>query len=129
MDGEHTDKSPKFANMDEIRLALANKAITLHTPIVARFRGERVQTAAGRMILGELLPNQEDMPFSLVNQVMTKKVIEKLLAVAHYRCGDKNMILIADSLKNIGFEQAVRSGISIGMDDVKIPEAFFFRCG
>lgn len=122
INGEHTDKSPRFATMDEVRMALENKSITLHTPIVARVNGKTYKTTAGRMMLGELLPKHENMPFDLVNKIMPVKEIKGLLAITYERCGDKDTILLADSLKNTGFEQAARSGISIGFDDIVIPE-------
>ncbi len=122
INGEHTDKSPRFANMDEVKMALENKSITLHTPIVARINGKIYKTTAGRMILGELLPKSENMPFDLVNKVMPVGEIKALLATTYERCGDKATILLADALKDTGFEQAARSGISIGYDDIVIPE-------
>ena len=121
INGEHTEKSPRFANMDEVKMALSNKVITLHTPIIARINGKTYKTTAGRMILGELLPKSDDMPFDLVNKVMPVKEIRSLLATTYERCGDKAMILLADALKDTGFEQAARSGISIGYDDIVIP--------
>ncbi|MDW2996096.1 MAG: DNA-directed RNA polymerase subunit beta' [Alphaproteobacteria bacterium] len=122
INGEHDDKSPRFGGMDEVQLALENKSITLHTPIVARIKGKTYKTTAGRMILGELLPDADNMPFDLVNKVMPVKEIKALLATTYERCGDKAMIMLADALKNTGFEQAARSGISIGFDDIVIPE-------
>ncbi|MBR2286119.1 MAG: DNA-directed RNA polymerase subunit beta' [Alphaproteobacteria bacterium] len=122
MNGNVDEKSPRFANMDEVKLALENKTITLHTPIVARINGKRYETTAGRMILGELLPKSDKMPFDLVNKVMPHGEIKKLLAITYERCGDKAMIMLADALKNTGFEQAARSGISIGFDDIVIPK-------
>ncbi len=121
INGEHDDKSPRFANMDEVKLALENKTITLHTPIVARINGKTYKTTAGRMILGALLPKSDKMEFDLVNKVMPAKEIKALLATTYERCGDKAMILLADALKDTGFEQAARSGISIGYDDIVIP--------
>ncbi len=122
INGEHDEKkSPRFSGMDEVQLALENKTITLHTPIYARVNGKTYATTAGRMILGELLPKSENMPFDLVNKVMPVKEIKKLLATTYERCGDKAMILLADALKDTGFEQAVRSGISIGFDDIVVP--------
>ncbi|MBO7642583.1 MAG: DNA-directed RNA polymerase subunit beta' [Alphaproteobacteria bacterium] len=122
MNGNVDEKSPRFANMDEVKMALDNKTITLHTPIVARINGKRYETTAGRMILGELLPKSDKMPFDLVNKVMPAGEIKKLLATTYERCGDKAMIMLADALKNTGFEQAARSGISIGFDDIVIPK-------
>ena len=52
---------------------------------------------------------------------MPVKEIKALLATTYERCGDKDTILLADALKNTGFEQAARSGISIGFDDIVIP--------
>ncbi|MDR0967279.1 MAG: DNA-directed RNA polymerase subunit beta' [Rickettsiales bacterium] len=125
MNGEHSEKSPRFASMDEIRMALENKAITLHTPIVARYESVDgaviVKTTAGRMILGELLPKKPGVSYDLVNQEMPVGKIKSLLATIYETCGDKDMILLADSLKDVGFEQAARSGISIGFDDIKVP--------
>ena len=121
INGEHTDKSPRFANMDEVKMALENKSITLHTPIVARINGKIYKTTAGRMILGELLPKSDNMPFDLVNKVMPVGEIKALLATTYERCGDKAMILLADALKDTGFEQAARSGISIGYEDIVVP--------
>ncbi len=121
INGEHDEKkSPKFSGMDEVKLALENKTITLHTPIYARVKGKKYATTAGRMILGELLP--EGMPFDSVNKVIPAGEIKKLLAKTYEVCGDKAMILLADALKDTGFEQAVRSGISIGFDDIVVPE-------
>jgi DNA-directed RNA polymerase subunit beta' len=126
VNGEHTKESPRFASMDEIKMALENKTITLHTPIIARYHAfegtETVKTTAGRMILGELLPKKPNMPFDLVNQDMPVGKIRALLSATYEHCGDKDMIVLADNLKNIGFEQAARSGISIGFDDIRVPE-------
>jgi len=121
INGEHDEKkSPRFSGMDEVQLALENKTITLHTPIYARVKGETYATTAGRMILGELLP--EGISFKEVNKVMPAGEIKKLLAKTYEVCGDKAMILLADALKDTGFEQGARSGISIGFDDIVIPE-------
>ncbi|MDR0448985.1 MAG: DNA-directed RNA polymerase subunit beta' [Rickettsiales bacterium] len=131
VNGDWTQKSPRFANMDEIKMALQNEAIELHTPIIARFNEidmdgnvamKTFKTTAGRMILGEILPKKPGMSFALVNQDMKKGKIEELLASAYEFCGDKDMIIVADKLKNIGFEQAAKSGISISQDDIVIPE-------
>ena len=53
---------------------------------------------------------------------MPVKEIKALLATTYERCGDKAMIMLADALKDTGFEQAARSGISIGYEDIVVPE-------
>jgi DNA-directed RNA polymerase subunit beta' len=132
MDGDHGDDSPALGGIDEVKLALENKVITLHTPIMARWRGERVKTTAGRMMLAELLPDKPGVKFDWVNQPMALPAIDKLLVSVYETCGDKDMILLADRLKNTGFEQGARSGISIGQDDIVIPsekEAIIKKAG
>ena len=84
--------------------------------------GKIYKTTAGRMILGELLPKSDNMPFDLVNKVMPVGEIKALLATTYERCGDKATILLADALKDTGFEQAARSGISIGYEDIVVPD-------
>jgi DNA-directed RNA polymerase subunit beta' len=120
-DGEHSDKSPAFANIDEINLALHNNVITYHTPIITRWNGERVKTTAGRMLLADLLPKKPRVKFDWVNQPMGLPAIDKLLMSVYETCGDRDMIILADALKNMGFEMGARSGISIGQDDIAIP--------
>jgi len=131
VNGDWTQKSPRFANMDEIKMALENRTIELHTPIIAKVDYvdldgktvvESAKTTAGRMMLGEIMPKKSGMVFSLVNQNMKKANIEELLASTYEFCGDKDMIIVADRLKNIGFEQATVSGISVAQDDIVIPE-------
>lgn len=122
VNGDWNEKTPRFANMDEIEMALENKVIELHSPIITKFRGEVVKTTAGRMMLGQLLPDMPGMDFALVNQVMKKGKIEELLATTYDCCGDKGMIVMADALKNTGFEQAAKSGISISQEDIVVPE-------
>src|SRR6478752_6537427 len=71
-----------FADMGELQHALETKAVTLHAKIKGRFRtvdadGKPVShiydTTPGRMIIGELLPKNPNVPFDTANQEMTKK--------------------------------------------------------
>src|SRR5881409_1615714 len=77
-----------FANMGEIEHALAAKAITLHTKIKGRAwtyydKGKRVSkifdTTPGRMLLGQLLPDHNKVPFDVANKLMTKKEISNMI--------------------------------------------------
>ncbi len=122
IDGEHTDKSPKFANVDEVLMALDKKVIKLQTPIVVRMNGKLWNTTAGRVKLGKLLPEDGSVPFDFVNKELVKKDFDTLLSETYERAGDKAMIVLADGLKDMGFEEAARSGISFGFDDILIPK-------
>src|SRR5687768_3335660 len=73
-----------FGDIGEIQHALEARAVTLHTRIKARYRTvdqdgspvtHIVATTPGRMLLSEILPRHPQVPFSLINRVLTKKEI------------------------------------------------------
>src|SRR5438445_2347570 len=76
-------------------------------------------TTVGRVIFGELLP--KSMPFETVNLVMTKKELTKLIDTCYRRAGLKETVLMLDRIKDLGFFNATRAGVSICVDDMLIP--------
>ncbi|HSL99488.1 MAG TPA: DNA-directed RNA polymerase subunit beta' [Candidatus Limnocylindria bacterium] len=109
----------KFANFDEVRIAFDAGAIKLQTKIHVRVDGKIVDTTTGRVILYEVVPRE--VPFDLVNRVMKKKDLAELIDVAYRHCGQKATVLLSDHLKTLGYSYATVSGISICMNDMKIP--------
>ncbi|EQD65780.1 DNA-directed RNA polymerase subunit beta', partial [mine drainage metagenome] len=59
--------------------------------------------------------------FALVNAELTKKAISRLINSCYRRLGLKDTVVFADKLMYTGFRFATRAGISIGIDDMKIP--------
>ncbi|MDY0874021.1 DNA-directed RNA polymerase subunit beta' [Dongia rigui] len=121
-----------FANIGEIQHALEAKVITLHSPIKARLKTvdehgapvtKIVQTTPGRMILSEVLPRHQNLPFALINRVLTKKEITNVIDAVYRHCGQKETVIFADRIMGLGFAQACKAGISFGKDDMIIPEA------
>ncbi len=119
-----------FASMGEIEHALENKVINLHTKIRARYHNvdaagnsviERVETTAGRMLLGEILPKHPNVPFSLVNRILTKKDVMNVIDVVYRHCGQKETVIFCDRMMQLGFGHACKAGISFGKDDLVIP--------
>jgi DNA-directed RNA polymerase subunit beta' len=109
----------KFANFDEVRIAFDAGAIKLQTKIQVRVDGKIVDTTTGRVLLYEVVP--PEVPFDLVNRVMKKKDLAELIDVAYRHCGQKATVLLSDHLKTLGYAYATVSGISICMNDMKIP--------
>jgi len=56
-----------------------------------------------------------------VNMVMDKKQLANLIDICYRRAGDKKTVILADQLKNLGYTYATKAGISICIDDMKIP--------
>ena len=120
-----------FANMGEIEHALAAKAITLHTKIKGRAwtydeKGKRVSkifdTTPGRMMLGQLLPDHEKVPFDVASKLMTKKEISNMIDIVYRNCGQKDTVIFCDRIMALGFREACKAGISFGKDDMVVPE-------
>jgi DNA-directed RNA polymerase subunit beta' len=116
-----------FLDTNEILKALENKVVTLHTKIISRIRnsiGEisKVETTPGRMILANALPKNEKIDFSLINKVLTKKEVSNIIDTVYRFCGQKETVLFADHIMQIGFKYAAIAGISFGKDDLIIPD-------
>ncbi|PNL60586.1 DNA-directed RNA polymerase subunit beta' [Legionella anisa] len=79
-----------------------------------------VETTVGRAILAEILP--KGMTFATINRTMTKKVISKVIDSCYRNFGLKETVIFADKLMYTGFKYATRSGISIGIEDMEIPD-------
>lgn len=119
-----------FADFNELEFALFQKVLTLHTKIKYRtkmlnadgeFTEMIVDTTAGRVIMGRLLPENNSLDFRLLNMEMTKKNISNAIDSVYRYCGQKATVIFADQLMALGFKHACQSGISFGMDDMVIP--------
>jgi DNA-directed RNA polymerase subunit beta' len=78
-----------------------------------------IETTVGRAILSLILPT--GMPFESINQPLGKKQISSLLNECYRRLGLKDTVVFADQVMYTGFHYAMKSGVSIGIDDLVIP--------
>ncbi len=113
-------ESKVFSNPEEVRIAFDADAVELHASIRVRMNRELVQTTVGRILLREIIP--EEIPFDLYNKVMGKREVADVIDACYRICGNKQTVILADRLKNTGFEYATKAGISICVDDMLIPE-------
>ncbi len=115
-----------FIDLNEILKALENNDITLHSKIIARIESyegnlSKVETTPGRMILGNILPKNKNINFEIINKVLTKKEVSNIIDSVYRFCGQKETVLFADHIMQIGFKYAAIAGISFGKDDLIIP--------
>jgi DNA-directed RNA polymerase subunit beta' len=123
-----------FANVSEVHRAHETGVAALHAQVKVRINdyhekedgtgshGPRVvATTVGRALLSELLP--DELSFSLVNQDMTKKAISACINASYRKVGLKKTVVLADRLMYTGFHYATRAGISIGVNDMVVPES------
>ncbi len=108
-----------FSNETEARIAYDYGEVDLQARVKIRKKGEIVDTTMGRIVLGELIP--KSVPFHEINKVMSKKALAKLIDYTYRSAGTKDTVILADRLKDTGYEYATRAGISISINDMKIP--------
>jgi len=122
-----------FSDIDEVHRAFENKVVDLHARIRVRIQetiisehGERrnetnlVETTVGRALLAEIRP--KGMPFRLLNEPLKKRQISNLINSCYRRLGLKETVVFADKLMYTGFHYATMAGVSIGIDDLMVPD-------
>jgi DNA-directed RNA polymerase subunit beta' len=113
--------SPRFAILANDFGAIDFRAkIKVMAPVNAKyaeFAGKIFETSIGRIVFNDVLP--EDYPF--INSEMNRKRMQALIDDIIERYGIANVPAIIDKLKNNGFRYATVSGVTWGIDDVKIP--------
>ena len=131
-----------FGNPDDVMLALEAGELETLSPIRLRYTGDiqdltasrddqdvlrtEVQTVKGKIInttVGRVILNQAtpvEMPF--INGLLKKKGLQQLVQSCYLKFGLEKTVEMLDSLKNLGFTYATKSGLSIGIDDLVIPK-------
>src|SRR6202012_3646330 len=119
-----------FGEMAELEHALHSKVIHLHTKIKYRWEGMNeegkiarrwIETTAGRVMLGNLLPKHIKTPFDIINKLMTKREISGVIDQVYRHCGQKETVIFCDRIMALGFYNAFKDGISFGKDDMVVP--------
>ena len=122
-----------FADVAEVHRAYENRVVDLHAGISVRIRDvsfdengdreeswKRVETTVGRALLSPLVP--EGLPFDLVNKVLNNKAVSQLIDSCYRQLGLKDTVIFADKLMYTGFACATKAGISIGVEDMVVPD-------
>ncbi|MBV9084121.1 MAG: DNA-directed RNA polymerase subunit beta', partial [Acidobacteriaceae bacterium] len=89
----------------------------LHTEPI-EFNKQYMDTTVGRVILNDVLP--KEMPF--INGLLKKKGLGQLVQYCYLKFGLQTTVQMLDEVKKLGFLYATRAGISIGIDDMVVPE-------
>jgi DNA-directed RNA polymerase subunit beta' len=122
-----------FGDLFEVQRALDAHAVQIHTKIKLRLtdceiqedktfssKVRRVDTTVGRALLLDILP--KGLSFDVFNKVLTKKEIARIVDLCYRKLGIKETVIFADQLMYTGFKYSTISGISIGIDDLVIPQ-------
>ena len=108
-----------FGSPEEVRIAFDAREVEEHARIKVRIAGVLVQTTVGRVLLSEILP--PGLPFANANKLMTKKEMTKLIDAVYRQTGHRDTVEFLDKIKDLGFTNATRAGLSICIDNMHIP--------
>ncbi len=132
----------RFAHPHEALLAYQGGQIELHDWVEIRFpeppahlevgseewwehrdnwgdvAGKRVKTTVGRMIFNEVLHPK----IRFLNVAVEKKWMGKIIDMSYRRLGTVKTAELTDNIKQLGFQYATRSGATIAISDIRVPE-------
>ncbi len=109
-----------FSSLNELRTAFDLGQVNIHARIKIKINDEVKKTTVGRALIFEVMP--EEVPFDLINRLMTKKAVEDLIDTTFRMSGGKATVLLADRLRTLGFKHSTTSGISVSIADMIIPD-------
>ena len=119
-----TEKKRKFfENSKAAILAYENGVLNLQEKIKCFLetipkRLPPIETTVGRLIFNEVLP--ENFPY--LNEITNKKTLIALITKISQEYSPEIFQQTLDKIKDLGFEYATLSGISMGMDDLIVPK-------
>ncbi|MDP7057012.1 MAG: DNA-directed RNA polymerase subunit beta' [Nitrospinaceae bacterium] len=110
-----------FSCSKEVISAYDADELDLQARIMVRMEGELVQTTTGRVIMSEVMP--DGLSFSHVNQLMDKKALSDLISQSFLAVGREKTVGLLDSVKFLGFKYATEAGLTISIDQMRIPQS------
>jgi DNA-directed RNA polymerase subunit beta' len=131
---EKGDKAKKrltaFSNADEVDFALSEKSLKTHDWILFKNPdfglqttfgdGSKkfIETTPGRVEFNSIWPKE----LGFINKPSGKKQLGEIILRCYEVCGHAATVVCLDKLKDLGFKSATRAGVSIGINDMIIPE-------
>ena len=129
-DREKQEHLPLFENSSEVEFAIASRKVGYHQWIRIRnpnygtetvfgdAEAKILETTPGRVRFNEIWP----AGLGFINRTVGKKQISDIIWRCYQVAGQKGTVQTLDALKSLGFREATRSGASIGIVDMVVPE-------
>ncbi|MCK4273456.1 MAG: DNA-directed RNA polymerase subunit beta' [Dehalococcoidales bacterium] len=108
-----------YGSFEEAKLAYELGVIDLREEIEVRNKetGEKFKTSVGRILFNEVLPAE----LGFFNKIIDKSTLKQIATNCCKLLPDEETGDVLDSIKSLGFHYASRSGITIAMNDIKVP--------
>ena len=128
---EHKGDGRAFADTDEVELVYQLGQVDIHSKVKVRLttwydeknnrlpeaESRIIDTTVGRVLFNRILPDK----VQFINRQLERSGVKDLIAEVYELYGQEITTEIADSIKRIGFEYAMRSGTTISVSDITIP--------
>jgi DNA-directed RNA polymerase subunit beta' len=122
--GAYDPKSPGqgvYGSFQEAILAYDLGLVELQALVKVRDRrteNQLVETTVGRILFNEALP--DEVPF--VNDTLDSKALKTVVQDCYRLLGMDQTSEVVDRIKNIGFHYATKSGVTMSVSEIKVPE-------
>lgn len=117
-----------FYSPEEVMIAMNERRLSKHAYIKVRTQimdendqldSKVIETVAGRVLFNQFVPAE----VGFVNELLTKKKLQQIILRVVKVSGMASAAKFLDDIKDLGFSYAYKGGLSIGLNDVMIPEA------
>ncbi len=124
---KHIGEGKIFYSSEEVIIALNNERICIHALINVRievlkedssFEHKMITTTAGRIVFNKYVP--EGLEY--INELITSKKIQSIVTEIHRKKGSAITAKFLDDVKKLGFHYSFKSGMTFGLNDVKVPK-------
>jgi len=117
-DGE---KIKVFGSFEEAKLAYEFGVVDLREEmkVTNKENGEVLETSVGRILFNEVLPKE----LGFYNRIVDKSTLKQIATSCCNLLPDEETGKVLDDIKQLGFKYATRSGITIAMNDIEVPQS------
>lgn len=128
--GKADKRKPIMGSAQEVMFAYEEKVIALHDPVLLKNpdygqdtifgnkEDKLIETTPGRVIFNEIWPKG----LGFYNKMAGDKQLGEIVHRCYQLSGHESTIQVLDELKRLGFKYATKSGASMGIDDMIIPD-------
>jgi len=107
-----------YQSPDEALIDYDYSLITLHNMIKVRINKKVMTTTVGRIIFNQALPEG----YGFVNKEINKKTLISIISDCINKYPTSQVSSILDNIKETGFKYATESGLTVGIEDIEVPE-------
>jgi DNA-directed RNA polymerase subunit beta' len=116
-----------FYSAEEVNIAYNEKRVDLNAIVKVRTlvdgdNGELVykviETSVGRVLFNQVVPKE----VGFINELLTKKALRDIIARILTRTDVPRTAKFLDDMKDLGYSNAFRGGLSFSLGDIQVPE-------